>query len=237
MSAVMIYEGGKTRRDTIRRMYFANGPHLLGARRLDHLISATVIRDASTVSTSALTEGTATTSIGSQAARGVTGAVLAGPVGAIIGGSGAKQNIATKTVTQQTTNTDVYMQLQFKGESGPLTVQAKDEEAFQIIQSYAGGTEWTRAELDEAMVRGERAKLRANKLADAGKAEGEILRRAQTHAAIVVFLGLIAIAISPRIFSGAWDIGLVGALFVFYLPIALVVRIVIRDLSVWYQKR
>jgi hypothetical protein len=238
MGAVVIYEGGKAHRNSIRRMYFANGPHLLGTRRLDHLVSATVIRDASTVSTSAMTDGTATTSMGSQAARGVAGAVLAGPVGAIIGGSGAKQNIATKTITQQTMNTDVYMQLQFKGESGPLTVQAKDEEAFQIIQSYAGSSEWTQAELDEAKVRGERAKSRADKLAVTGMADAEILGRAQSHAAIVVFLGLIAAAIFPRILLGSRDFGIVifFSFLLLYLPIALILWIVIRDLSVWYQK-
>lgn len=237
MGAVVIYEGGKARRDSIRTMYFANGPHLLGARRLDHLLSATVVRDASTVSTSAVTEGSATTSVGSQVVRGVAGAVLAGPVGAMIGGSGAKQNIATKTVSQQTTNTDVYMQLQFKGESGPVTVQAKDEEAFQIIQSYAGAPEWTQAELDEAKVRGERAKSRANKLAVTRKAEAEIVGRAETPAAIVVFLGFIAAAMFPRLLFGSWDIVAIVVSFVLYLPIAFVIWIGIRDVSVWYLKR
>ena len=129
------------------------------------------------------------------------------------------------------------MQLQFKGESGPVTVQAKDEEAFQIIQSYAGSSEWTQAELDEAKVRGERAKSRANKLAVTRKAEAEIVGRAQTHAAIVVFLGFIVYAIFLRLLFGSWDIVGTVASLVLYLPIAFVIWIGIRGLSAWHQKR
>jgi hypothetical protein len=150
MANVLVHEHGKPTMQKITRLFDHAGPHMLGTRRLDQMVSATVIRDASTVSTVATSVGTSKTSTASAVTRGVVGGLVAGPLGALIGGSGAAQNTASTTVSVQTTVTDVYMQLQFKHEVGPIAVQVKDEEAFSIIHTYVGCSEWTQAQLDEA---------------------------------------------------------------------------------------
>jgi hypothetical protein len=150
MANVLVHEHGKPIMQKITRLFDHAGPHMLGTRRLDQMISATVIRDASTVSTVATSVGTSKTSTTSAVARGVVGGIVAGPLGALIGGTGASQNTASTTVSVQTTVTDVYMQLQFKHEVGPIAIQVKDEEAFSIIHTYVGCSEWTQAQLDEA---------------------------------------------------------------------------------------
>jgi hypothetical protein len=178
MANVLVHEHGKPIMQKITRLFDHAGPHMLGTRRLDQMISATVIRDASTVSTVATSVGTSKTSTTSAVARGVVGGIVAGPLGALIGGTGASQNTASTTVSVQTTVTDVYMQLQFKNEVGPIAIQVKDEEAFSIIHTYVGCREWTQAQLDES--KSLVSALRARKKIEF---EGEIARKIEDAAA------------------------------------------------------
>jgi uncharacterized membrane protein YeaQ/YmgE (transglycosylase-associated protein family) len=131
-------------------MFGTHGPYVISATlRLDKLMTAEILRDASTITSQSKSEGTATTSTAGQIGRGIVGGVIAGPVGAIIGGSGASQKIETNSTTHQTRNVDIYLSLVFRGGESAV-IEVFDEASFRLLIASAGQNEWSDAQIQEA---------------------------------------------------------------------------------------
>lgn len=153
---VVIHKDGKSYQSSTKRMFGTQGPWLLSHYRLDQLVSATVIQDSSTVTSHGTSHGTTTTGLGGQVARGIAGGVVAGPVGALIGAGGASKRTKTTTTTQEILSLNVFMRLEFRGES-PVSVQVLDEETFKLIMASVGQPEWSEEKLEGARASAKRA--------------------------------------------------------------------------------
>jgi hypothetical protein len=147
---VNIHKDGRAERAILGQLFTTHGPYSVLGLRLDRLIKAEILRDASTISSTSKSDGVATTSVAGQIGRGVVGGVIAGPVGAIIGGSGASQKIETNTTTHQTRNVDIYLALFFKGAES-IVVEVFDESAFKFLMASVGQKEWSQSQIDAAM--------------------------------------------------------------------------------------
>jgi hypothetical protein len=146
---VTIHKDGKAEGANIRQQFTTHGPYVLNNYRIDKLERVEVFRDASTVTSHGTTKGTTTTSTMGQIGRGIVGGVIAGPVGAIIGGGGASQKTESATVTHQKQNLDMYLMLTFRGGES-LLVEVKNEGAFQFLVSSAGQEEWPQQQIESA---------------------------------------------------------------------------------------
>jgi ribosomal protein L7/L12 len=147
---VQLFKDGKPIESRLQRMFETHGPFVIDKYRLDRLVSAEIVRDASTVTTQSKSEGEASTKTGSLAGRVVAGAVIAGPVGAIIGGGSARTTSNTITTSTQALEVNIYMSLLFKGETAPLAIQVFAESSFQQVLASVGQKEWSQSELENA---------------------------------------------------------------------------------------
>lgn len=146
---VALLDSGKPKKAKMHRMFGTHGPFMIGALRLDRLDSVEILRDASTVTTYTATLGETATNTGSLVSRAVAGQILAGPVGAIIGGSTAKATTTSAAISNQVANPDVYLAMKFRNIATNVIVQLHSDEAFRQILASVGQKECTPVELAE----------------------------------------------------------------------------------------
>lgn len=191
---VQLFKNGNPIESRLQRLYKSHGPFVIDKYRLDWLVSAEVVRDASTVTTQSKSEGATSTKTGSLAGRAVVGGLIAGPAGAIIGGGSAKTHTSTSTTSTQSINVSIYISLLFKGDTSPIKIQLFDEASFQQVLACVGQKEWSQSELDNAK---EESRLWHNE---------ESLKAAKRRYANAylwhVFFGVFSASVVPLFFLG-----------------------------------
>lgn len=209
--AVVIHKDGKSFPVSTGRMFSTHGPWMLGQHRLDRLVEAVVIQDSSTATSHGTSVGTISTPMGGQLGRALAGALVAGPVGALIASGGSERTTQTATVMRESLNLNVFMRLTFKGEAA-FTAQVTDEETFKLIMASVGQAEWTEERIHQADSAAKRAKASKERSKKLG-----IERRAVTYGfwsgvAVFVLFGLL-LFFGIGVPSGASDNGGLGQYF------------------------
>lgn len=136
MKNIYIFKDGSIVPVEIKRLFNTHGPYTIEGKRLDLLTKVNLITDSSISTFKQTGSSIETSKTGSLVGRAVTGAVLAGGVGAIVGGlSGGKESVTTST-SEETIITDITIELVFNGNDF-LYIQVKDMGAFHWLLGFA----------------------------------------------------------------------------------------------------
>lgn len=113
MDGIYRIKNGEPVKTEIKRMFDTHGPYMLDQQRLDMLTKVSVLVDAST--TTSYESGTqeSKANISSAVGRAVVGGVLAGGVGAVVGGTTGKRNTTISSVITEELDTNLTVELEF----------------------------------------------------------------------------------------------------------------------------
>jgi len=151
MEGINVIINGTITPANIERMFVTHGPYQLNGLRLDKLSKVEVLVDSSTTTKFETGSSVTKSKTGSMIGRTIVGGVVLGGAGAIIGGATGKKASTNTSITTETRDTELTVQLTFY-DGITMNVFITKLESFHWLLGMAGHTPMSDKQIESERV-------------------------------------------------------------------------------------
>ncbi|QBG36711.1 hypothetical protein [Litorilituus sediminis] len=149
MHKIYTLKSGKPVQSKIKKLFGTHGIELLDEDRLDLLKKVNILVDSSTTTQFTESQGTSKSSTGSIVGRALVGAAVSGGLGAVVGGVTGKKSHESSSVTKESKNYELTLELTFLNEKKVHAI-VKDIDTYHWLLAFVDMSPWSDAKIKQA---------------------------------------------------------------------------------------